>query len=183
MGAIFPGSGWNFPPSFFVGLGWDGIFFVGWERFENPLPCHPLDWSKPIKTALTSNHCSWLKYEFSLSIILYSPVTRLKICNHRLISENKYVGEFWCERTTGVDLFTGGSVIMHYGLIFLSRSENLKLKCLDGFVSYKHASFCFPRHYIYGQESYGLLADYCDIFSSRLNSHSDGTHSLQTIHW
>ncbi len=32
-------------------------------------------------------------------------------------------------------------------------------------------------------ESCGLLVDYCDVFNSCLNSHSDGTHSLQRIHW
>ncbi len=34
----------GFSPSFFVGLGRDKIFFVGmgWDRFGNPLPCHPL---------------------------------------------------------------------------------------------------------------------------------------------
>ncbi len=32
-------------------------------------------------------------------------------------------------------------------------------------------------------ESCGLLEDYCEVFSSCLNSHSDGTHSLQRIHW
>ncbi len=25
--------------------------------------------------------------------------------------------------------------------------------------------------------------DYCDVFISCLDSHSDGTHSLQRIHW
>ncbi len=28
----------------------------------------------------------------------------------------------------------------------------------------------------------GLLVDYCDVFISCLDSHSDGTHSLQSIH-
>ncbi len=36
-------NGTGFSPSFFVGLGWDFFFVgVGRERFENPLPCHPL---------------------------------------------------------------------------------------------------------------------------------------------
>ncbi len=34
-----------------------------------------------------------------------------------------------------------------------------------------------------GLESCGLLVDYCDVFISCLNSHSDGTHSQQGIHW
>ncbi len=32
-------------------------------------------------------------------------------------------------------------------------------------------------------ESCGLLVDYCDALINSLNSHSDGTHSLQRIHW
>ncbi len=34
-----------------------------------------------------------------------------------------------------------------------------------------------------GLEWCGLLVDYCDVFISSLDSHSDGTHSLQRIHW
>ncbi len=34
-----------------------------------------------------------------------------------------------------------------------------------------------------GLESFGLLMDYCDVFIRSLDSHSDGTHSLQIIHW
>ncbi len=34
-----------------------------------------------------------------------------------------------------------------------------------------------------GLELCGLLVDYCDVFISYLDSHSDGTHSLQRIHW
>ncbi len=33
-----------------------------------------------------------------------------------------------------------------------------------------------------GLEWSGLLVDYCDVFISCLDSHSDGTHSLQSIH-
>ncbi len=29
----------------------------------------------------------------------------------------------------------------------------------------------------------GLLVDYCDVFISYLDSHSDGTHSLQRSNW
>ncbi len=43
MGVNLPGLERD-SPSFFVGLGRDDIFFVGVgrEKFENPLPCHPL---------------------------------------------------------------------------------------------------------------------------------------------
>ncbi len=34
-----------------------------------------------------------------------------------------------------------------------------------------------------GLEWCGLLVDYCDVFITCLNSYSDGTHSLQRIHW
>ncbi len=67
-------------------------------------------------------------------------------------------------------------------LWIMARSDNLKLKHLnDGFVSYKH-SFCLLKMLIDGLESCGLLVDYCDVFISCLDSHSDGTHSLQRIH-
>uniref|UniRef100_A0A8C2K3F6 Tubulin-specific chaperone A n=1 Tax=Cyprinus carpio TaxID=7962 RepID=A0A8C2K3F6_CYPCA len=34
-----------------------------------------------------------------------------------------------------------------------------------------------------GLELRGLLVDYCNVFISCLDSHSAGTHSLQSIHW
>ncbi len=37
-----------------------------------------------------------------------------------------------------------------------------------------------PAHWL---EWCGLLVDYCDVFIGCLDSHSDGTHSLQRIHW
>ncbi len=36
---------------------------------------------------------------------------------------------------------------------------------------------------INGLELCGLLVDYCDVLWAILDSHSDGTHSLQRIHW
>ncbi len=57
----------------------------------------------------------------------------------------------------------------------------LQLKCLNvGFDSYKHS---LQKMLIDGLEWCGLLVDYCDVFISCLDSHSDGTHSLQMIHW
>ncbi len=48
-------------------------------------------------------------------------------------------------------------------------------------VSYKHTIFfCFTR-LIDGLEWSGILEVHCDVFSSCLDSHSDGTHSLQRI--
>ncbi len=49
---------------------------------------------------------------------------------------------------------------------------------LDGFT----CSFCLLQMLTDGLEWCGLLVDYCDVFISCLDSHSDGTHSLQRIH-
>ncbi len=43
--------------------------------------------------------------------------------------------------------------------------------------------FLLHKALIDGPKSCGLLVDYCDVFISCLDSHSDGTHSLQRIHW
>ncbi len=68
-----------------------------------------------------------------------------------------------------MEFFTGGNVIIDRSI--LARSKGLKLQCLNnGFVSYK-------------LNSCGLLVNYCEVFISCLDSHSDGTHSLQRIHW
>ncbi len=53
----------------------------------------------------------------------------------------------------------------------------IKVIWFDGFVSYKHTVMA----------SHDLLmvwsgVDYCDVFISCLDSHSDGTHSLKRIH-
>ncbi len=56
--------------------------------------------------------------------------------------------------------FTGRSIIMDYGSLFWP--EDILID---------------------GLESCGLLVDYSDVFISCLDSCSDGTHSLQMIHW
>ncbi len=43
-------------------------------------------------------------------------------------------------------------------------------------------SFSLHTMLMAGLESCGILVDYCDVFIS-LDSHSDGTHSLQMIYW
>ncbi len=56
---------------------------------------------------------------------------------------------------------------------------NVKIKFLnDGFVSYKHIALCFTRL----QLTDWSVVDYY-VCISCLDSHSDGTHSLQSIHW
>ncbi len=47
----------------------------------------------------------------------------------------------------------------------------------------KHAAFRFTKVSVDGLEWCGLLVDYCDVCISCLDSYSDGTHSLQRIHW
>ncbi len=44
-------------------------------------------------------------------------------------------------------------------------------------------SFSIHKMLIDGLELSGSLLVYCDVFISCLDSHSDGTHSLQRIHW
>ncbi len=44
----------------------------------------------------------------------------------------------------------------------------------------KTHSFSLHKMLIDGLEWCGLLVDYCDVFISCLDSHSDGTHSLQS---
>ncbi len=49
------------------------------------------------------------------------------------------------------------------------KNNNLKfIKCLDEFITNKIE---------------WSVVDYCDVFIGCLDSHSDGTHSLQMIHW
>ncbi len=80
------------------------------------------------------------------------------------------MGGFWCERTAADALF---HIFMDYGLIFWP----------EAMVS--SFSRCFLPHKTLtdGLEWCGLLVDYCNVFISCLDSHSDGTHSLQSIHW
>ncbi len=54
---------------------------------------------------------------------------------------------------------------MHWWFYFLQTHRFLLLKMLTD-----------------GLEWCGCLVDYCDVFISCLDSHSDGTHSLQRIH-
>ncbi len=76
----------------------------------------------------------------------------------------------------------------YYGLwtnIF-AISNGLKLKCLDDsswWICFSQTlSFLLHTTYIDELDCCGLLVDYCDVFISCLDSHSDGTHSLQRIH-
>ncbi len=71
------------------------------------------------------------------------------------------------------------SVIMDYGPIFFN---GLMLKKMMNFFLITH-SFSLHKMLIDGLEWCRLLVHYCDVFISCLDSNSDGTHSLQSIHW
>ncbi len=60
-------------------------------------------------------------------------------------------------------------------IIHMTPVSGLKIKRIDDVSLHKML--------IDGLEWCGLLVDYCDVFFSCLDSHSDGTHSLQRINW
>ncbi len=69
--------------------------------------------------------------------------------------------------------------------LFFGQKQWFEVKKLldDELVFLQTHSFCLLKTLIDGLECCGLLVDYCDVFISCLDSHSDGTHSLQRIHW
>ncbi len=92
---------------------------------------------------------------------------------------NKYAVGFWCKKTREDGFFHWRK--SYYGLwtCYLVRSDGLKLKHLMNlFCTNRFASQDWT-----GLEWCGLLVDYCDVFIRCLDIHSDGTHSLQSIHW
>ncbi len=79
--------------------------------------------------------------------------------------------------------FTGNKNIM-------DRSKKKSLKKREKFSSVlmdcfflQTQSFSLHKMLIDGLEWCGLLVDYWGVFIKCLDSHSDGTHSLQGIHW
>ncbi len=62
--------------------------------------------------------------------------------------------------------------------LILVRSDSLKVKLWILFIY--TLSFLLHKMLIDELESCGLI---CDVFSSCLDSHSDGTHSMHRIHW
>ncbi len=67
----------------------------------------------------------------------------------------------------------GGSII-----------NGLKLNTSEWWICFlQTCSFSLHKMLIDGLEWCGVLVDFCDVFISCLDSHSDGTHSLQSIHW
>ncbi len=81
----------------------------------------------------------------------------------------------------GMYLFTGLNVIMHYEL---GQKWPFKAKTSWWICFLQTHSFSLHKMFTDGLESCGsLYCDYCDVFISCFDSHSDGTHSLQRIHW
>ncbi len=82
----------------------------------------------------------------------------------------------------GTDFFTATAIIDYGFSIYISaRSDGSKLKHTnDGFCFlFQTRSFSLHKMLIDELETCGLLMNYCDIFIGCLDSHSDGTHSLQ----
>ncbi len=71
------------------------------------------------------------------------------------------------------------SLLIHTHI--LAWSNSLKLKTHYWWIY--NGRFSLLKMLTDGLEWCGLLVDYCNGFSSCLDSHSDGTHSLQRIHW
>ncbi len=69
---------------------------------------------------------------------------------------------------------------MDYGLYYFSQKQclEIKLNCL-----LLQTCSVLLQKMLNVKEWCGLLVDYCDVFISCLDSHSDGTYSLQRIHW
>ncbi len=62
--------------------------------------------------------------------------------------------------------------------------NGLKFKTSEWWICFLQTrSFSLHKMLIAGLECCGVLVDFCDVFISCLDSHSDGTHPLQSIHW
>ncbi len=72
---------------------------------------------------------------------------------------------------------------MDYVLFWPETILNLKHRDLNGGFASKMQLFTSQDINLTFFTSFGLLVDYCNVFISCLDSHSDGTHSLQMIHW
>ncbi len=75
------------------------------------------------------------------------------------------------------NFFSGEINIMHYEL------NSLKLKTSRLICFLQTHRLSLHKMWIDGLGWCGLFVDYCDVFISCLDSHFDGTHSLQRIHW
>ncbi len=72
----------------------------------------------------------------------------------------------------------------HYRSHILARGDCLMFQMSWWIYFLQTCSFSLQKTLINGLEWCGSLVDYCDVFINCLDSHSDGTHSLQMrIHW
>ncbi len=117
--------------------------------------------NKPIiKTFLASNHCIQLKYK---------SINNIAFFGEKVISSES--GEKYAQ-------------IKHLlRTLIWTKSNGLKLKIPWWCICFLQTnSFSLHKMLTEGLEWCGLLVYYCDVFISCLDSHSDGTHSLQKIH-
>ncbi len=94
---------------------------------------------------------------------------------------NNYVAGIWCERATGDGLFRWRKCWIKDSYFGQKCQFQIKMPCWNCFLWMHH--FSFQKMLTDGLESCGILVDYSDVFITRLDFHSDGTHSLQSIHW
>ncbi len=95
---------------------------------------------------------------------------------------NNYVVDFDVRGKTENGVFHWRKHYYVFWTNILARSVGLKSKPLDWFVSSKKAIFFFSLY----KSLIHVLEITCELlwcFISCLDSHSDGTHSLQKIHW
>ncbi len=90
---------------------------------------------------------------------------------------NKDGSGFWCERKTGDGMFT-----VYYELWTILAISDCQIKCICWCICLNMQLFT-SQDVNWWTGKCGVLVDYCDVCISCLDSHSDGTHSLQRIHW
>ncbi len=107
-------------------------------------------WSQ--KLIYCNRHLKQIHHDnFLNNIVVHNIAFSSKKNKETFISEiktllNKYVGGFWCERTTGDELFHRRKRFYGCWTVILTRSDGLKLKGLSGeFVYNKHTAIHFTR--------------------------------------
>ncbi len=127
-------------------------------------------------SSIEKTHLAWIRREICTDQTQFTSENRPKT------ALNQYVFKygFWCERQQGMDFSLEEALVWIMDLYFIQKWQ-FEIKCLDVSVSYKHIT-SLDINWCTGVMC-ELLVDYCDVFISGLDSHSDGTHSLQRIHW
>ncbi len=126
---------------------------------------------------LSSNHCFWQIYESIICLLQWKSSLiwiKREICTDQapFIRQNSskpiYRWILIWENNRGLLHW-----IKRYGLWTHILSQNALI--MDLFLTNTHL---FASHV-----NWWSGVDYCDVFIRCLDSHSDGTHSLQRIHW